>query len=352
LNYEKSNTFLMRQKKRKITDKAVVKEILSQSEICRIAFNDTETPYIVPFNYGYSDNCIYIHCAPEGKKIDLIRKNNSVCFEIENKAEIIRQKEACKWETLFRSVVGYAEVETITSYEEKIRGLEIIMAHNGAEGKQEFGRQHVDKAVILKLKIKSITGKQSSNWDKIIESRLYHFETGRLALKEVSWGDLENIHKLHSEPEVDRYNTLGIPENIEATKKVIRPAIKNQMHEVRKTIMWSIFRKKDNEFIGLAGMTLSADRFKLGEIYYKLLPASWGNGYGTEAARGLIKFGFEKMGLHKIEAGVATENIRSVKVLEKAGMKREGLRRKILPIRGEWKDNYHYAIVEDDPRNN
>ncbi len=46
---------------------------------------------------------------------------------------------------------------------------------------------------------------------------------------------------------------------------------------------------------------------------------------------------------------MATDNIASVKVLEKAGMENEGVRRKILPIRGEWKDNYHFAIVEDDP---
>jgi RimJ/RimL family protein N-acetyltransferase len=56
------------------------------------------------------------------------------------------------------------------------------------------------------------------------------------------------------------------------------------------------------------------------------------------------------MHLHKVEAGVQTENVRSIKVLEKAGMTKEGLRRKILPIRGEWKDNYHCAILEDDPR--
>ena len=56
------------------------------------------------------------------------------------------------------------------------------------------------------------------------------------------------------------------------------------------------------------------------------------------------------LSLHKVEAGVACENERSIHVLEKSGMIREGLRRKILPIRGEWKDNYHYAIVEDDPR--
>ncbi len=51
-----------------------------------------------------------------------------------------------------------------------------------------------------------------------------------------------------------------------------------------------------------------------------------------------------------MEAGVASENTRSIRVLEKIGMTKEGLRRKILPIRGEWKDNYHFAIVEDDLR--
>ena len=97
-------------------------------------------------------------------------------------------------------------------------------------------------------------------------------------------------------------------------------------------------------------MHLSNDRFRLGEIYYKFSPVNWGKGYATEVARCMVRTGFEKFGLHKVEAGVATENLRSVRVLEKAGMTREGLRRKILPIRGEWKDNYHYAIVEDDPR--
>lgn len=98
-------------------------------------------------------------------------------------------------------------------------------------------------------------------------------------------------------------------------------------------------------------MTLSQDKFRLGEIYYKLRPLFWGRGYATEVAKTLIKAGFEDFELHKVEAGVATENKASIRVLEKAGMIREGLRRKILPIRGEWMDNYHYAIVEDDPRN-
>jgi RimJ/RimL family protein N-acetyltransferase len=175
-------------------------------------------------------------------------------------------------------------------------------------------------------------------------------ESKRLKLKEVTWNDLEEIHELYSIPEVDEYNTLGIPKNIEETKEQIRPMIEDQNSEIRKLFFWRIVKKDSDKFIGIAGITLSANKFKLGEIYYKLHPSYWGQGYATEVSKTMIKSGFDDFHLHKVEAGVATENIGSIRVLEKSGMTREGLRRKILPIRGEWKDNYHYAIVEDDRR--
>lgn len=172
----------------------------------------------------------------------------------------------------------------------------------------------------------------------------------RLFLQEISWDDLESIHRLHSIPEVDEFNTLGLPENIEETKALICPIIESQSKTTPNSFEWKILLKDTNEFLGLAGMVLSRDKYRLGEIYYKLFPEHWGNGYATEVSKALIKSGFEKFNLHKVEAGVATDNDRSIRVLEKSGMVREGLRRKILPIRGEWKDNYHYAIVENDPR--
>jgi ribosomal-protein-alanine N-acetyltransferase len=174
--------------------------------------------------------------------------------------------------------------------------------------------------------------------------------SNRLLLTEISRDDAEDIHRLHSFPEVDEFNTIGIPGNIEETKALIHPMIERQSDNPRKSFTWKILTGGQHEFIGLAGMNLSCDKFKLGEIYYKLLPRYWGKGYATEASKTLIKFGFENLHLHKVEAGVATDNVKSIRVLEKSGMTREGLRRKILPIRGEWKDNYHYAIVEDDPR--
>jgi RimJ/RimL family protein N-acetyltransferase len=173
--------------------------------------------------------------------------------------------------------------------------------------------------------------------------------TERLLLREITWNDLEDIHRLHSKPEVDEYNTLGIPKNLDETRELMRPDIEIKKDpQLRYT--WRIILANTGDFIGLAAMTLSNDKYRLGEIYYKLLPECWGKGYATEAAKSLIVAGFDKFNLHKVEAGVATDNERSIRVLEKVGMTREGLRRKILPIRGEWKDNYHYAIVEDDPR--
>lgn len=174
--------------------------------------------------------------------------------------------------------------------------------------------------------------------------------TERLILKEISWDDLEEIHRLHSVPEVDEYNTLGIPADLEETRALIHKDIEAKIKDPQSSYTWRIMIKNSLVFIGLAGMTLSNDKFSLGEIYYKLSPDYWGRGYATEVAQNLISVGFDKFKLHKVEAGVACENERSIRVLEKAGMTREGLRRKILPIRGEWKDNFHYAIVEDDPR--
>lgn len=180
---------------------------------------------------------------------------------------------------------------------------------------------------------------------------LLEIETERLTLSEITIEDLEIIHQLNSIPEVDEFNTLGIPKTIKDTERFLLPRIEAQNKVPRNSYMWKIRLKTTGEFIGEAGLSLSNDKFKLGEIYYKLNPEYWENGYATEIAKRLVLLGFNHFNLHKVEAGVATGNLKSIKVLEKTGMTREGLRRKILPIRGKWVDNYHYAIIEDDPRN-
>lgn len=340
----------MRKVNQEITDKSILEEILMRSKVCRIGMADHGLPYILPFNYGYKDNSIYIHCARDGKKIDLLKSNPIVCFEIEDEAEIIKNEKACRWSTSYRSIVGYGKIEILNDFAQKQKGLEIIMSHNGAPRLNEFEPKQVDSVLILKLSIDSLTGKQSGNWDEVHHLKMFSIETKRLLLSEITMADLDIIHRLHAVPEVDQYNTLGIPKTIKETEKLIQGWIEARYKTPRKSYTWKICLKETNQFIGLAGFSLSNDKFKLGEIYYKLHPDYWGKGYATETAKKLVRTGFEHFDLQKVEAGVATENIKSIRVLEKIGMTREGLRRKILPIRGEWKDNYHYAIVKTDER--
>ena len=174
--------------------------------------------------------------------------------------------------------------------------------------------------------------------------------TERLLLRELAWTDLDDIHALNSYPEVAKFNTIGIPKDQEATREVMREAVENRAKDPRTQYAWTVRTVEGDTFVGEAGMSLYAARYRCGNIFYNLLPKYWGQGYATEVAGALVQFGLDTLHLHRIEAGAATENIASVRVLEKIGMTREGVGRKILPTPGGWKDNYRYAILEDDPR--
>ena len=175
-----------------------------------------------------------------------------------------------------------------------------------------------------------------------------HIQTDRLILKEIEEHDIESIHLMNSCKEVEQFNTIGIPTNIKQTEALLNPIIEDKNKEVRSVFGWTIRSSTTNVFIGEIGMNLSSKKYNKAEIHYNVMLTQWGIGYGQEASRAIIKFGFEILKLHRIEAGVAVENYASLKLLEKVGMLREGRHRKILPIRGEWVDNYTYAILEED----
>jgi len=154
----------MRKTNQEIKDEKILKEILLGATICRVAMMDGERPYIIPFNYGYMDGCMYIHSAPEGKKIDLLLQNPEVCFEVEDSIEILTGDRACDWTTSYRSVVGYGTVAILSDEQSKQQGLEVIMAQHGAPELKKFNPKNLNRIVILKLSITSMTGKQSSKW--------------------------------------------------------------------------------------------------------------------------------------------------------------------------------------------
>lgn len=172
--------------------------------------------------------------------------------------------------------------------------------------------------------------------------------TQRLLFRELTAQDLNEIHNMNALPEVDQYNTSGIPESIAVTEQLLKNWLWEQQASPRLHYLFCIMDKASNIFIGMIGLRLGKPKYRNAEVWYKLLPDQWGKGYATEALKEMIRFGFQDMNLHRIEAGCAVENIGSIKVLEKAGMIREGRTRKLLPIRGAWMDNYGYAILEED----
>jgi uncharacterized protein len=157
----------MRRSNQEITDRRIIEEILSDSGLCRLGFVDGDRAYVLPFNYGYKDNCIYIHCAVEGKKLELIRKNNQVCIEIDQSLKIEKHEKACRWSMKYRSVIAYGKVIIVTDESKKKNGLDIIMRHNGAgeETDLNYGNHEINSIVILEIRILEITGKQSGNWN-------------------------------------------------------------------------------------------------------------------------------------------------------------------------------------------
>ena len=174
--------------------------------------------------------------------------------------------------------------------------------------------------------------------------------TARTRLRLIESSDLDSIHELHSLPETDKYNTLGIPYSIEETKSVIEPWILVNESSSGRNYTFAIENKTDNGFIGLFGLKLGAEKYKRAEVWYKIHPDYWNKGIATEVLASIIDYGFSELKLHRIEAGCAVENIGSIKVLEKVGMIREGRRRQILPLKSGWSDNFEYAILETDKR--
>lgn len=177
-------------------------------------------------------------------------------------------------------------------------------------------------------------------------------QTERLTLRLIDYSDLESIHELHMLSETDQFNTLGIPESIEETKAIIERWIADTKLGEIKNYTFAIEDRLDSRFIGLFGLKLGDEKYRQGEVWYKIHVNHWKKGYATEALIAVIEFGFGSLRLHRIVAGCAIENMGSIRVLEKAGMLREGRGRQVLPLKSGWSDNFTYSILDTDERNN
>lgn len=150
----------MRRKDKEIKDRKDIESIIRKADICRIALSDKNSPYIVPVNFGYKENCLYFHSAKEGKKIDIIRRNNKVCFECDVDVELVRTGNPCDWTTKYHSVIGQGEAFFLNDLGEKEKALDIILEHY-SDDKYEYDEKAMNSIAVIKVEIESMTGKKS-----------------------------------------------------------------------------------------------------------------------------------------------------------------------------------------------
>ena len=153
----------MRRKDREIEDRAELESIIGAATVCRLAMSEDDRPYIVPLCFGYKDGNLYFHSAEKGKKLEVLRINNCVCFEMDIDHELVMADYPCESEMKYRSVIGFGQASFVNEVEEKRMALDIITRHyseGDAQGAYVYPEQKLARTVIIKVKIESLTGKK------------------------------------------------------------------------------------------------------------------------------------------------------------------------------------------------
>src|SRR5450830_985335 len=117
----------MRKANREIIDKSAIRAIMEEALVCRIGLCDDATPYVVPMNFGLGENCLFLHCAAEGRKLDILRRNDRVCFEMDFLREIRQGPVSCGWGARYESVIGFGRAILVEDPAEKRFAMDRIM---------------------------------------------------------------------------------------------------------------------------------------------------------------------------------------------------------------------------------
>jgi len=140
-----------------------MEDIINRCEVCYLGIVDeNHMPYVLPFNFGYAGNTVYLHSAQEGRKMDIMRKNNHVCiaFSIDNILRFTNEEVACSYGMKYRSVQVFGKVEFIEDYDEKIRIMNIIMEKYTGK-KFSYNPPSVREVAVYKVVAEKMTGRQS-----------------------------------------------------------------------------------------------------------------------------------------------------------------------------------------------
>lgn len=152
----------MTRRELEVTDKMQIIDILDKCSILHLGLVDGDEPYVVAMNYGYTMEdeklTLYLHAATEGYKLDLIRANPKVFFEMECDVVPFTGKSACKYGTSYSSIMGRGRAEILEDVEEKKQAMSILMKTQTGED-FTFNDKLVSVVSVIKISVSEYTAK-------------------------------------------------------------------------------------------------------------------------------------------------------------------------------------------------
>jgi ribosomal-protein-alanine N-acetyltransferase len=171
---------------------------------------------------------------------------------------------------------------------------------------------------------------------------LPRLETARVVLRRLTWADVEDIYAYASDPEVAALTTWAAHATLDDSRAFIGRVM--AWREDGFGEPWGLELKATSKVAGTAGMAITPAHGRA-ELGYALGREHWGQGLMTEVVREIVRYGFEELGLNRIEARCVPANIGSARVMEKAGMTYEGTIREQVYVKGSFDDLKMYSIL-------
>ncbi len=149
----------MRRKDREITAPAEIDAILNSERLMHLALSDNNIPFLVPVFYAYDGVSIFFHSALAGTKIEILKRNNTVCFEISADHGILENEKACNFEAKHRTVIGFGKAVFVENEADKIKALDMIVARFSNK-KFDYPQANLNSVAVIRIDIESIKGKK------------------------------------------------------------------------------------------------------------------------------------------------------------------------------------------------
>ena len=185
-----------------------------------------------------------------------------------------------------------------------------------------------------------------AGWISNLFKRIPDLSTERLLLRKIRLNDAPDMFEYSKDPEVTKYLLWDPHPNVEHTRNYIDYL--QDRYRDGKYYDWAVVLKSSGKMIGTCGFSAIVSEHRSAEVGYVLNPAYRGQGYAGEALSAVLDFAFRKMALNRVEAKCVEDNVPSERVMQKVGMRFEGVARSALFVKNQYRNIKIYSILRDE----